>query len=199
MPRRSRKRSRYTDRRRTHSPVCASGSMAQLGQSWASFMPRPPPPAEAFSKPGSRSRAALRRLRCRHRFGEGHGRQVSCRTSALREPCRPSAGYVGRLIKAKLCSSTRRRNRRSRRTDAGMNRVGAGDRRSGQDRRDIQVARPRRRRAVQTVSSARRTFIACASAVECTATVLMPSCGRRDGCAPRSRRDWRSAPSRTLE
>src|SRR5436190_17073337 len=28
---------------------------------------------------------------------------------------------------------------------------------------------------MQTVSSARRTFIACASAVECTATVLMPS------------------------
>src|SRR5438105_3768890 len=28
---------------------------------------------------------------------------------------------------------------------------------------------------MQTVSSASRTFIACASAVECTATVLMPS------------------------
>ena len=57
---------------------------------------------------------------------------------------------------------------------AGMDRVGAGDGRGREDRRDVEIAVARRRRADADASSARRTCMASASAVECTATVLMP-------------------------
>ena len=60
-------------------------------------------------------------------------------------------------------------------SEPGMDRVGAGDRlpRTGSRPRSYSCRAPAGG-PMQTVSSASRTFIAWASAVECTATVLIP-------------------------
>ena len=59
---------------------------------------------------------------------------------------------------------------------ARMDGVGAGDLAGGEQRRDIEIAvLARRGGPMQTLSSASRTCMASASAVECTATVGMPS------------------------
>ncbi len=59
---------------------------------------------------------------------------------------------------------------------AGMHRIGAGDLASREDGGDIEIAvLAPRGGPMHTLSSAKRTCMASASAVECTATVGMPS------------------------
>ena len=58
---------------------------------------------------------------------------------------------------------------------AWMHRVGAGDFAGGQDRGDVEVAVPRRRRPDADAFVGQPTCMALESAVECTATVAMPS------------------------
>jgi hypothetical protein len=60
-------------------------------------------------------------------------------------------------------------------TVAGMHRVGAGDLAGGEQRRNVEIAVARRRRPDADAFLASRTCMASASAVECTATVAMPS------------------------
>ena len=58
---------------------------------------------------------------------------------------------------------------------ARMHRVGAGDLAGGEQRRNVEVAVARGGGPMHTLSSASRTCMASSSAVECTATVGMPS------------------------
>ena len=145
-------------------------------------MPRPPPPAAAFSSTDSRSSSAV---------AAGFRRLADAAVGSRAPPeCRLLRGALGLDLSpiSRICSGFGpmkviavlgedfgKPRILGEESVAGMHGVGTGDLAGGEHRGHVQVAVPGWRRADAYALVGERTCMASRSAVECTATVWMPS------------------------